>query len=121
MASFDSPPMETEVWMTEGETRSFPFRYGDGTISNDANDLTNSTLSTQVSKTPKDSALFTASTTITTAASGLYSVSVLSTNFTTDGLTAGRWWMETRLTDSGGNPTIISKVHLKIKPSVFVT
>lgn len=117
MSSFTSPPPEVELWITEGQSDSLPFRYGDGTIENPAESLVGGTLTARISKTPNDPVQITRTPTITDAANGLYSVSTFPSDYTSQGLTRGRWWMEVQFVDSTGKKSIISKVHLKIKPS----
>ena len=117
MSSFTAPPPEVEIWVNQNQNESLPFRYADGTIDNDASSLVGGTLTARISKTSRDSVQVTKTPTITDAANGLYSVSILPSDYTSQGLTSGRWWMEVQLTDSAGNQSIISKVHLKVKPS----
>lgn len=117
MSSFTTPPPEVEIWVTQNQDESLPFRYGDGTIANPAESLVGGTLTARISKTPDDSVQITKTPTITDAANGLYSVSIFPGDFRSQGLDAGRWWMEVELEDSAGSKSIISKVHLKVKPS----
>lgn len=117
MSSFTAPPPEIEIWTNEGQNDSFPFRYADGTIDNNASSLVGGSLTARISKTAKDPVQITRTPTITDAANGLYSVSTFPSDYTSQGLTRGRWWMEVQFTDSAGRKSIISKVHLKIKPS----
>lgn len=117
MSSFTAPAPEVEIWINENQDRTLPFRYADGTIDNNASSLVGGTLTARISKTPRDSVQLTITPTITDAVNGLYSVSIRPSDFTSQGLTRGRWWMEVQLVDSAGSQSIISKVHLKVKPS----
>ena len=117
MSSFTSPPPEVEIWVTQNQSETLPFRYADGTIENNAQTLVGGTLTARISKRPEEAVQITKTPTITDAANGLYSVSIFPGDYTSQGLDSGRWWMEVELEDSAGSKSIISKVHLKVKPS----